>query len=470
MHKIREILCAICALSSQILHSQPPQKPQIEDILKHTDVLKELKGKQEQRGKITNAPSAIPTASGMTQSEAYLRTMFNHDYPSNLDFCLDTLLYYAYAPNEKWATLKPILIKMLDNEKANASDYVFYHAYKKELGIVFDIYTELSNLLNISAGADQALIMRDIMKPRGYKYNNAQEFLDFWPTTQFYKDQITARKKLPDDAYLGGWNDSKDPLRSLVLSVNISLFGNAGDSLASSLYYFVHSESFSATSDILARFLKIWRFKESYLEQLNALEPLIAGGDSGHMLQIFIPRDQVNKLVYISSIYGLPFPSMITNTFDPQKKRHTDALSVLDLYKNNPSSIVTADGTKYYEDYLGDMYYPDETQNTQADDGNYSNDMHPNFINTANTFSLDEIQARILLLPELFDPQSNIKIYRFSTNPETNLPEYKKRLKTIVRNMLIDWLKDPSNKEYLKKLNTPLIKLINTIQAGPIDS
>jgi|GEM_PF-6236654 len=428
-----------------------------QEIVKHAQLMQELKKLEDEKEKIdkTQHETSPSSPHAYTQTEAYLRFMFNNYDPIIpeylLTYYIDTLLAYAWVFQPDWATYRPILIEMLENEKKYPSYYVFYHAHKKELGLIFDIYKEIFDFLSISAGSGQTVLMRDIMSPRGYQYRTVNEFLDSWPLTTFYQDQVTARNNRRLDRWMGGWNDSKDPLRMLLLSANISLFGNAGNDLSSSLYFFVHSESFSDTESILTSFFKIWKFDEKYIKQLNDLQQLVEGGKSGHMLQIFIPKEQINNLVYISEIYGIPWHEKITETFDARKQRHTDALSILDLYRNNPSAIVTDMGKGDYKMY-----------NKTPQDKRLT----PNFLNTASKFSVNPLQARILLTPQLFDPASGIKMFRYSLTPETQLPEYKKQLKAIVQNMLGDWLNDPKNREYLKKLNVPFSKLTEYIKTG----
>jgi hypothetical protein len=472
--------------------------PHTLDILKHAEVMQELK--KLEKTKINKEPHQHNTPGAIhpyTQSESYLRMVFdNYDTTipqTTLDYYIDYFLAWAGIEEKSWGIYRPTINQVLENEKKYSSDYVFYHGYKQELGIVFDIYKEIFNFFNISAGSEQTILMRDIMKPRSYKYTNATEFLDFWPTTQFYKDQIIARenankkyqKKYPgeegsdDQPWLQGWNDSKDPLRTLLLSANISLFGNAGDEHSNTLAYFVHSKSFTETSKYLESFFKVWKFDKKYLKEIDELQKLLGSGASGHLLQIFIPKEQVNNMVYISGIYGVPFPEKINSSFDEQKKRNTDALSVLELYRNNPSAIVTQWGQEEY-DYLqhrnGGLDAYAEHDEYAEHDAYAEHDLYsesseseesytPAILNTPAKLSIDPIQARILLTPQLFDPASNIKMFRYSLTPDTNVEEYNKRLKNIVRNMLADWLNDPSNKEYFKKLNLPLTKLTEYMKA-----
>lgn len=148
------VLCAAVILphpdQQQSVQASGPGAP---EIVKHAELMQELKKFEKQKIKpIKTQPETSPHK--YTQTESFIRAIFDNYGPissEDLDWYVDDFLGYAEVPEQNWETYRPILIKIFENEKQYPQYYVFYHAYKKDLGLLFDVYKELFDLLNVGA-------------------------------------------------------------------------------------------------------------------------------------------------------------------------------------------------------------------------------------------------------------------------------------------------------------------------------
>lgn len=430
-----------------ILYSSSPG-PQ--EIVSHIAVLREMKELPlfpelaigEKAAKVistTKRPADSPKSQAIpkyTQTEAFLKIWCDIKSEkiekNETDSCALQLvdLYGAYYKKDLNA-YKPLVLAMIDNERIYAEDYVFYHAYKRELGLLFDIYREIFDIFAIQGAQQQAVLVRNIFSLKSQKniYASANDFIDTWQES--------------DEDF----HDTRNPILSnLLLSVNLALFGNTLTKGSGSFHYFITSFNISEVSQFLPNFFNEYAFDKKYLKQIDDLYAQYMKGDGGYMLQIFIPRPLVDTLVYLSRPGGLPVGERITQSFSDKKMRHTDMLSILDTYRNDPFSIQTDLGELTLNTAIATSKTRVGTVLTQA-------------IKTVSQASLDILQARILLIPRFFDPVTGIKIFRFSLTPEKDVITYRKKLKEIVKDMLIEWLQKPQNRELIK--NTPLFNFIN---------
>lgn len=368
----------------------------------------------------TIASEAAPTLKKpYTQTEAFIRVWFNIPESEKLEHqnqekYVRLLLSdeYKISPNEQDKYI-PVINAMLENEKINAAYYVYYHAYTAQFGLLFDLYHEIFSFFTAQDIPESSFLIRDVIalqrqKRVDFPYKTVPNLLELWPQQPGFKR----------------WRDTASPLRDYLLSTNLALFANisAMEELESSFYFFIESVSISP-ANYLDEFFKYWQFDELldedgvlYRTKIQDLYNKYMKSETGHMLQIFLPENMVDTYSYVCERFGTPYSQKITETFDKNKSRHNDTLSILQKYRNDPFSIVTTLGENVAKKF---------------------GDISPN---SANRRTLDTLQARILLVPEFFDPSNNIKIFRFTLTTKETIEQYKKELRVMVRNMLIQQL------------------------------
>lgn len=341
----------------------------------------------------------------------------------------------------------PLIKKILTKERAFSSDYVFYHGYKRELGLVFDLYREINNFLLYATtifGSKknqpivQKVIIRDIKyQPSVFPYKNINDFIDHWENF-FLKKSVEysseTRKNNP-------WDDHLDELRASMISTNIALFGQTKAGYKeSTLYFFLMSQNVLPIN-FLDDIFKRWNFDEKYKNELEQLYSNFMSSDTGHLAQIFIPADKVDSYAYISMAYGTPVRFKISDTFKEKfvedhgtkinLSRHMDIKSVLDVFRTRPETIKSP----LYKSHWGD-YYRDA----------------------------DDLQARIVFDPSFFSPNNGIKIFRYTTTglEKEFSADYKKGLRIIVGKMMISYILQ-QEKEIEKSHDVSMKKILQNI-------
>ncbi|MDR3646159.1 MAG: hypothetical protein P4L22_01310 [Candidatus Babeliales bacterium] len=314
----------------------------------------------------------------------------------------------------------PLVKQILNKERTNASDSVFYHAYQSEFGLVFDIYREIENFLLHAAqifnsekhetNMSSKVHFRDISTLK-FPYKNINNFINYW-------EEYFLRKKS------NKWDDSGEKeLKDNVLSVNLSLFGNAYRSDENSFDFFVNSKSMAASPQgLLDNLFYKWNFNIKYKQELITLYNNFMKTESGHLTQIFIPLNLVDQYAYASHDWGTPLRFKITDSFNEKNisgfnlSRHTDIKSIIEFYKK-PNSYL-----------LHNL--------------------------------LDQLQARIVLMPSFFDPENNIRIIRYTTSgiEKEFGNDYKKALRQIIGKMILSYI--ITNQQIIINGNDTSLKMI----------
>jgi hypothetical protein len=111
---------------------------------------------------------------------------------------------------------------------------------------------------------------------------------------------------------------------------------------------------------------------------------------------------------------------IIKEYFDQQKNRHMSIAPILDLYQNNPDTII-----KNHE--------------------------------------FDKLQARIILTQDhLLNPKSGVQIHRYTTANKKQIEKYQEKFKNTMEAIFKDWIIKNSSKKSQHSFfqNSPLMKLL----------
>ncbi|MDR3646657.1 MAG: hypothetical protein P4L22_03895 [Candidatus Babeliales bacterium] len=316
----------------------------------------------------------------------------------------DKLIQWVLQLEEKKLSLKlqpniAILTKnILNKERENSNDYVFYHAHNLQYGLIFDLYREIENFLTHGISIfnsekydkdklDTNKIQLRAASGINFPYKNINEFIEYW---EKYFTSST-------------WNDDATPeLRKNIISTNLALFGNSANWGESSFYYFITSTSIASSAGLLDNIFTTWGFDNKYKTELNKLYENFMTTNTGHLLQVFIPAHLVDQYAFATHAFATPYRYKITNTFVQKYSgalnlsRHSDIKSILDLYRS----------------------------------GNFP------------IGSFDSIQARVVLMPSFFNPTNGIKMFRYTTSGlELEYGgDYRKGLRIIVAKMMINYI------------------------------
>jgi len=403
-------------------------------------------------------------------------------------------VFPAFKPEIQFADNKKILdlvVNIIQQERNMAeTHYAFYHAQKKEFLFLQDIIKEIINWLHIKAVGAEFEFLRT---PGDKQFDIEEGLYDFM-----------AKKFEQYDAHMNAFFDHATEMITLLLSTNLALFANRTFKGESSFYdYFLPSKSYAAINidDLLRSFTDQFKFNQTYITQIIDLTKKEASiTENGLLQQIFIPKDLVDQVAYLSKQGGL-FPSEAKHTAATDYKHIEPGKAVL--------PIMTGKSLKEIEAIKKTLLPPQqddfkELSSTERAAFNWKEQMeyfrkreqhnkqnafkqpwyimkeskispllelyqkHPQTLldklvvieeqdeclgeipgtsraREQGCYSLDEafdaLQARLLITAKtLLNPESGIQIYRYTTIPPQTYEEYRKKLKTIIDEMMLDWI------------------------------
>jgi hypothetical protein len=314
---------------------------------------------------------------------------------------------------------EPIIQAALAKEQEYRSCcYVFYSSVP--LRLFQDVARKLYKRSGLALGAfkDKSfqLIRFTLKDPFYSQYKDVTDFLL----------QETQKNGVVDD------NDNR--LKTILVSTNVALFGNADFPGESTWHYFNNPQGWAqAKREWLENSLSSFGYPTTYVDELLNLLPDLRG--TSELFQFIIPKELVNKIGYLSWRQGVPFdPHFIDAvlggvnlTESSQESRGFGGTNSLiykfkDRYKaKDPEAIKLADymlaqiknGKFYLFPRLSD----------------YRN-------NPASLPGMMYYQARLLVhMDTLLNPNSGIKIYRYSTLSPEREKVYRSKLSEIMKKM-----------------------------------
>lgn len=359
---------------------------------------------------------------------------------------------------------KALIEAVLNREAALKNYYVVYTAVP-----TFHMFQDITRKMyeatqgrkgNLQKNAFQFL-RYEFKSPIYDKINNTAEFI---------ADQINK---------YGIINDRQQEVKSLLISGNLSLFGNLGFTGESTWYFFNEPQPWSldqswknSKKNMLIASLKSYGYSDAFVDELLNVEKLLEDAQGylpSDLMQIFIPapKDQlsptvaeamfVNKIGYSAWRMGIPFDLVnIQKLFEkfgiakkwPQNKSMTfgvkDGMPFSYDIKQGPNP-----GTTYVEPTIDDFIRQFNQSNNDAT--NLSKQFSDKAKN--NNYSLSWIlrtykndpdkllhmnwlQARILITNGiLLNPESGVLIYRYDSIDPTIKKNYEQALDTVFVNM-----------------------------------
>lgn len=343
-------------------------------------------------------PTKKPKRKRMTQIEAQLSIPW---------------IYKKVEKKYNISNFRNLINQMNKTARANMkTSYDFYHAQTSDFRIIQDTYKKLYEILAIKAQIKNFTFLR-FRDPIFEKYDNIGDLL---------KDEL--RNK-------GLIDDNNKEVRTNILSVNLSPFGNVGTPGEATFYYFLHGVSHMDPSWLLEDFFNKVGLGNKYLDDFRELGKSIQTKE-GSLFQIFIPKKKVDQICYLAWRHGVPYDTKIikdlfggifakndtvTEELQAINKAYEAGIKVFSRYLDR--LIKKINEGKFRISKILDTYRTD-----------------PRKINDLNT-----IQGRLLLSNNmLLNPDSGITIYRYTTIPENKMIEYEKELSKLIDKIVLDWL------------------------------
>ncbi|MFC1842157.1 hypothetical protein ACFLYU_00685 [Candidatus Dependentiae bacterium] len=377
-----------------------------------------------------------------------------------------------------------IIQQMSKKEKEMRGYNVFYHGHNTGVGLFNDIISAIRSWVELKAGQKPHLRLIQLLYSDKIKLGNLKEYIGYWTDVFAMKDWNGAKNKVYNDwqrvlksiepkrfgtlknydkenwsqvrgggetmlfPYLGNWVDNIEPYKSQILCVNFSPFAFIYNFGENSLAYFIADRSIKAPDWIDAILMRLG-FEKKFIDKLKALhDKYMQPKKGGQMLQIFIPKDNVDRFVYISKPMGIPLIRKIYGVgYDAKMGYHTKTSEFLSLYLNDPSSLKLESDALYVnmckgkdKDVMQD-YYAFKVINGH--------------------------QGRIVLFPGFFDSKNGVEIVKYNFVPEKNKEIYRKKFNQIFEDMIFRWMDSGAYKKLGDDIaNKRLVRLLDFIKRG----
>ena len=291
--------------------------------------------------------------------------------------------------------------------KYKNTHYAFYNTTSNMWRLAQDLYTRL------------------------YAYQHPGAKAEDFKFLRFDNESINATAKgfLVNELKEKGLVDDNTSTAAIMLSVNLSLFGNVGFPGECSWQYFVkpagHREPRRETYE---KMMDQFGFSHKYIDEIMSLVK-IYDTDEDTIVQIFVPINKVDEIGYVAWVKGIP--------------AHGDTI---DWILKHAKTKSFEKGVKPTMEKLTDQFARQQASNPlfknmmegiQA--GDFSLDKFLKVYRNSpwKIKEINDVTARLLFTPNvLLNPSSGVKFYRYSTVAKEKLEEYNKKLNEIISKLI----------------------------------
>ena len=174
---------------------------------------------------------------------------------------------------------------LVKEQELKSNHYAFYHTTDNEWRLAQDVYTQLYIRQN----------------PSGKKIGKTFSFLRFEDLPE-----RNAKEFLIDELKKNGIVNDMGDLKGILLSVNVSLFGNTGRPTSCTWDYFLKDIGHKVPDrKIYEKMMDKFGLTHKYIDELLSLVKLYDTKENT-LLQIFIPQNRIDDIGYLSWSKGMP--------------------------------------------------------------------------------------------------------------------------------------------------------------------
>lgn len=310
---------------------------------------------------------------------------------------------YKIKPYEK------LIETIIACEEKYKEDYcVFYHGMDSVWRIAQDVYTKLYLYFN-SAASER---WKDFIFLR----------FDQGPSA------VNVRAFLLKELHANGLINDHDQMGKLLLSVNLALFGNVGVPSECSWEYFIKSRNHAQpTRAMHENIMEKFGLTTAYIDELISLIDLYKTKEQ-MLVQIFIPKNRINDIGYVSWIKGIPADEAIMSTvFEGVAKKK---------FPKTQQAIESLTSTLKKEKEKNPLF-KNLIARVEHDDFNLGNFLYTYCNDQESIKNSNLIMARLIFTSELLlNPFSEIKIFRYSTATSKQMENYYQKLDEIMKKII----------------------------------
>ena len=371
------------------------------------------------------AKKDLDAGKSLTQSQAHLLSTVTVGGKKPKSVSERDRVIEKYGKYKNWIMPNKVLIqKVFDRERAFRDSgkkyYVFYTA-APYMHLMQDL---AKNLYEYNYGKEGSLQSSEFQFLR---YFHHDPFFDQYKNiTEFLNTEIK-QNGIVDDNIL--------KIKIVLLSLNLSIFGNIGLTGESTFFYFnqpqkwvslspmfiedsLNSYGFLNVADYSQKFLNIIKSDLGYDVEPTSMDDSKTGAD---FFQIFVPEELVDKIAYKSWRQGFPFDVALLQKLFPDKLKDVSTLDdsklitsvdIKDAIQRIQTGAISGI-SGYLQDFISNSTFSLKSYIDQE------------YITEKDSL-MNFVQARILITNDIFlNPAAGIKIFRYTSVPASNLKNYK---------------------------------------------
>lgn len=258
------------------------------------------------------------------------------------------------------------ILTIIDEEKLHPDHYVVYHGLRPDIWFAYRVLSHLRHIF------DGSPVQTDVLR-----------------SVESYFDELSDANSLFNFIKNGHENDNYSPgFTRAGVSCNITLFGNHEDSSSSTIHYFMSGINLRPVNfeTIIEETLNNFNLRERHklINDLISVKNKIFNGDnSGVLLQIFIPKENINASNYICGSGGLLVKNKLSNNYAEDteeifnKISQGERVSNLNYKHNDIQTRLHANLTKFSNVIVKD-YFSNEILSTDELDKQISDILYGN--------------------------------------------------------------------------------------------
>jgi hypothetical protein len=317
--------------------------------------------------------------------------------------------------------------------KASSSDYVPY------LNVIFDCLVKEQDLKNshyafYHTTANEWRLAQDVFGQAYARAHPSEKIEDFFflRFTDF-KENSPRNLLLEELKKYGIVDNDQDHLKLVLLSVNLSLFGNIDWKSSSSWDYFINQKLDGPSRKIYEIIMDQFGLTHKYIDELMSLVELIKTKENA-LLQIFIPQNKVDQIGYLA--WSLGFPSH-QKTIDWVSKHIKKTSGKIGSGTDRAKALKELSG-KFKKNEQNALF---KDLLKSVEEGDFSLNAFLKIYRNKpwDIEDIDHAQARLIFTPNgLLNPAADIRFYRYSTTTPEQLREYTQRLNVIMNKIFAE--------------------------------
>ncbi|HSC25099.1 MAG TPA: hypothetical protein VLB80_02680 [Candidatus Babeliales bacterium] len=303
-----------------------------------------------------------------------------------------------------------LIATVLANEaKYKNTHYAFYNTTSNVWRLAQDLYTRL------------------------YAYENPIDVKKDFKFLRFGNEAInsTAQSFLINELKSKGLVDDNTETGAILLSVNLSLFGNVGFPGECSWEYFVKPQGHKTPDrELYENMMDRFGLSHNYIDELISLVNIYDTKEDT-IIQVLVPQDKIDEIGYLAWVKGIPAHGDTINWILKNAKSKS--------FTRHVSPLMEKLTDKFAKEKNTNPLYKDMMEGIEEGEFSLASFLKIYRNTPWKIKEINDVTGRLLFTPNvLLNPESDVKFYRFSMVEQDKLRAYNRKLNIIIDKLIAE--------------------------------